>query len=316
MNHDSATLDHRLLGLLHAVRETHDEAARAALNELLRTDKASRDAMARLLVDEQALISRLRDDSIVSLLGAEPAVSATSPARPARWYSWRPATAAVAGIVFGMLCASVVFGYVVQRTVQRVPLPVFDAGFEGVKPLDKGLPHGPDEWGARAAEVVSEEKGVQPLEGHQMLRLQPELLGKLDEKLYAHAYQVIDLRSLPTGAASASRTVQVTASFCKTADGLTTRNYIRTFALNESPNSVTEKFWSKEENEDIVAMAQRFETKTVSSGWHPFSLEMPLPPSAQSLIIIFSANCPRQHAAASYLDDVQVSLISSEETLP
>ena len=132
MNHDSATLDHRLLALLHAVRETHDEAARTALNKLLRTDKASRDAMARLLVDEQALISRLRDDSIVSLLGTEPAVSATYAAKPARWYSWRPATAAAAGIVFGMLCTSVLFGYVVQRAVQRFPLAVFDPGFEGV----------------------------------------------------------------------------------------------------------------------------------------------------------------------------------------
>ncbi|MDP1588162.1 MAG: hypothetical protein Q8M07_10480, partial [Prosthecobacter sp.] len=65
-----------------------------------------------------------------------------------------------------------------------------------------------------------------------------------------------------------------------------------------------------------VAMAQRFETKTVKSGWHPFSVEMPLPASAQSLIIIFSANCPKQDAAVSYLDDVQVSLLSSENSLP
>jgi len=182
--------------------------------------------------------------------------------------------------------------------------------------LDKGLPHGPDEWGARSAEIVASEKGVQPMAGKHMLRLQPSQLGKLDDKLYAHAYQVIDLRSLPTDSASAGQQVHVSASFCKTTDGINTRNYIRIFALNESPHSVTENFWSKEENEDIVAMAQRFETKTVKSGWHSFSVEMPLPPTAQSLIIIFSATSPKTDAATSYLDDVQVSLISSENPLP
>jgi hypothetical protein len=232
------------------------------------------------------------------------------------WLTWRPLTAAAAGIVFGMFCTSMVFGFVVQRAVKRTPVPVFDPGLEGLKPLDKGLPHGPDEWGARSAEIVSSEKGVQPMTGKHMLRLQPSLLGKLDDKLFAHAYQVIDLRSLPTDSASAGRTVDVSASFCKTTDGINTRNYIRIFALNESPHSITENFWSKEENEDIVAMAQRFETKTVKSGWHPFSVEMPLPPTAQSLIIIFSATSPKTDAATSYLDEVQVSLISSENPLP
>jgi hypothetical protein len=43
---------------------------------------------------------------------------------------------------------------------------------------------------------------------------------------------------------------------------------------------------------------------------------MPLPPTAQSLVIIFSATSPKTAAATSYLDDVQVSLISSENPLP
>jgi hypothetical protein len=315
MNIPSSPLDLRLTTLLQKVRDEQDDQARSELNALLLTDAAARRAMAVALVNEQVLISHLRDQSIVSILNTDSFPKAAVP-KTARWFAWRPLTAAAAGIVFGMLCTSVLFGYVAQRAVQRIPIPVFDPGFEGLKPLDKGLPHGPDEWGARSALIVSAEKGVQPLAGKQMLRLQPALLGKLDEKLYAHAYQVIDLRSLPTEVTSAGRKVQVTASFCKATDGLNPRNCIRLFALNESPDSVTDNFWSKEENEDIVAMAQRFETKAVKSGWHPVSVEMPLPPSAQSLIIIFSANCPKQDAAASYLDDVQVSLLTSENPLP
>ena len=106
MNHDDSSSSHRsleqrLLHLLQAVRDTHDTSARAELNTLLRENADARSTMARLMVDEQALISRLRDDSIVALL--EPAPEAESPLRTtSRWFAWRPLTAAAAGIVFGM----------------------------------------------------------------------------------------------------------------------------------------------------------------------------------------------------------------------
>lgn len=43
------------------------------------------------------------------------------------WLSWRPLTAAAAGIVFGMFCTSVVFGYSMPRMVERV-LNLVNAG--------------------------------------------------------------------------------------------------------------------------------------------------------------------------------------------
>jgi len=307
----------RLQDLIEAWRDASLSTEQAVeLNAMLRESDSARELFRRESEMHGLLHAAVTASMVeVSAEHRAPFVSVRAQGT-SRWYAWRPLTAAAAGIVFGMFCTSMVFGFVVQRAVKITPVPVFDPGLEGLKPLDKGLPHGPDEWGARSAEVVSSEKGVQPMTGKHMLRLQPSLLGKLDDKLFAHAYQVIDLRSLPSDSASAGRKVHVSASFCKTTDGINTRNYIRIFALNESPHSVTENFWSKEENEDIVAMAQRFETKTVKSGWHSFSVEMPLPPTAQSLIIIFSATSPKTEVATSYLDDVQVSLISTENPLP
>ncbi|TAE78638.1 MAG: hypothetical protein EAZ65_04575 [Verrucomicrobia bacterium] len=58
----------RLLELLSAARDHGDPQARAALNDWLRRDSAARAIMARLLVDEQALIDRLREDGIVAIL--------------------------------------------------------------------------------------------------------------------------------------------------------------------------------------------------------------------------------------------------------
>ena len=68
MNNNSTSLEMRLLSLLHRVREERDEAARADLNALLREEAEARKIMPRLLVDEQALVSQLRDESIVALI--------------------------------------------------------------------------------------------------------------------------------------------------------------------------------------------------------------------------------------------------------
>ena len=54
------TLGHRLLRLLQAARDTQDASARAELNMLLRDNPEARPIMARLMVDEQALIEALR----------------------------------------------------------------------------------------------------------------------------------------------------------------------------------------------------------------------------------------------------------------
>ena len=103
------TLEHRLLRLLQAARDTQNPSARAELNMLLRDNPEARPIMARLMVEEQALISRLRDDVIVELLEPTRAQQTTPPMR-SRWLAWRPLTAVAAGILFGLFGASMVFG--------------------------------------------------------------------------------------------------------------------------------------------------------------------------------------------------------------
>lgn len=61
-------IEHQLLELLGEVRANDDPSARSQLNTILRKDPAARRIIARLLVDEQAIISRLRDDGITAML--------------------------------------------------------------------------------------------------------------------------------------------------------------------------------------------------------------------------------------------------------
>jgi hypothetical protein len=234
---------------------------------------------------------------------------------PASSFQWRSLGAAAAGLVFGLICSTVVFGYVTERdAIKKTAMPVFDPGLEGIKPLDTGLPHNVNEWGVRSAQIVTAEHGVQPLQGQRMLKLEPSLLGKNDENLYAHAYQVLDLRLLPSVAVSENREVLVSASFCAALSKSKAKNYIRVFALNEPPGTATEDFWSKAENNEVVSLTQRFEIEPGDTAWHPVSAKMPLPSGTQSLVIVFSATAPRKGsdpAPASYLDEVNVSLLTS-----
>jgi len=313
MNEDSSSLDLRLLSLLHAVRDEHDEPARTALNELLRSEPAARAAMARLLVDEQALIHQLRDEGIVSLLEPAPSLRPVKGTRAPRWRSWRPLTSAAAGVVIGTLSTSLVYGFVTQRIpeVRTIPLPVFDPDLEGVAPLEDGLPNDPGSWGVDSAAFVTTENGISPKDGSRMLRLEPIPKEKEVKNHTSRVYQVLDLRSLPTGGIIDGDEVRVTASFTA-AGGTNSRYLIRAVALEETPEEAMDNFWSKTENDDVISVSQRFDAVPGDESWQTFSLKLPLQPGAHTLVLILGAVPPSDPAVPAdvhYLDDVQVSLL-------
>jgi len=189
------SLEQRLLHLLQAVRGTHDTSARAELNTLLRENADARSTMARLMVDEQSLISRLRDDSIVALL--EPAPKAETPLRTSpRWFAWRPLTAAAAGLVIGLFSASMVFGFG-ARSVEKV-ISLLQESFEsGPAPLVKGIPQEVNLWSGDFSEIVETYEGVKPKDGTKMARvLRSDFEGKASSKpsLQGDLMRVVDVR--------------------------------------------------------------------------------------------------------------------------
>ena len=201
MKHDDSSSSHqsleqRLLHLLQAVRDTHDTSARAELNTLLRENADARSTMARLMVDEQSLISRLRDDSIVALL--EPAPKAETPLRTStRWFAWRPLTAAAAGLVIGLFSASMVFGFGV-RSLEKV-VSLFQESFEsGPAPLVKGIPQEVNLWSGDYSEIVEKYEGVKPKDGTKMVRmLRSDFEGKASSmpNRQGDLSRIIDVRS-------------------------------------------------------------------------------------------------------------------------
>ena len=191
------TLEHRLLRLLQAARDTQDASARAELNMLLRDNPEARPIMARLMVDEQALISRLRDDVIVELLEPTRAQQTPPPIR-SRWLAWRPLTAMTAGVVFGLFGASVLLGFGPGGRWTEKVTSLFVESFEsGPAPLMTGVPQELNRWSGDLSEAVGEQQGVKPAHGTKMIRmLRADFEGKSVTKLNTHGdlMKIVDVR--------------------------------------------------------------------------------------------------------------------------
>jgi len=192
------TLEHRLLRLLQAVRDTQDTSARSELNMLLRDIPEARPIMARLMVDEQALISRLREDSIVELLEPAP-THKTAPRMRARWFAWRPLTAMTAGVVFGLFGASVLLGFGPGGRRQEKVVTLLQESFEsGPAPLVTGVPQQLNQWSGDFSELVGEQQGVKPAHGTKMARvLRSDFEGKISSKrnFQGDLMRVVDVRA-------------------------------------------------------------------------------------------------------------------------
>lgn len=162
-------MEEQLLNLLQKVRDDGDEAARTELNELLRKHPEARTIMSRTLVDEQALVSHLRDESIVSILDAEVEVATSQPPmRPAmRLLDWpqQTAVALVAGAIVGLLGVGVVWAVNSPQSKARA-IHVANGDFETFSgPVEIGFPSHFSQWGGNPAEVIEE------ADGNRMLRL-------------------------------------------------------------------------------------------------------------------------------------------------
>jgi hypothetical protein len=327
MNSEPASLDRRLLALLHATRDEGDDSARAGLNRLLRDDPAARAAMARLLVDEQALVHTLRDRDIAALLDAVPSESSSVPPassdrrRPRPRRPWPPLWAAAAGLAFGAFGSSMVYGYIAQQRefVHVTPVEVFDPGFEDSEAaFDTNLPHAPGQWGVNAASVsVTAENGVRPLVGERMLRLGPR--DEAERIRTSRAYQMIDLRPLSAAASGDSAEIRVTASFAAARGDASARYRIHAVILAVPPESANRDFWEQAEELGAVSISRNFNVPPGEDRWHTHSLRVPVPPEAKTLVLVLGALPPEDPAAeaeAHYLDDVRVDLLGLSPARP
>ncbi len=124
-----------------------------------------------------------------------------------------------AGLVIGLLSASVVFAYVTPRRepVRSRLLPLADSSFEGGKPFPaQGLPTSSGRWSGDFCRVVGAEQGVAPIHGDKMLRFlrsDNEKTETGNATYVGEAAQVIDLRPFRAELAHGDAVVELSAWF-------------------------------------------------------------------------------------------------------
>lgn len=307
----------RLLTLLQKVRDERDDEARTELNGLLRTDSDARKTMAASLVNEQVIISHLRDESIVSILNPEP--MSVLPPKSTRGLQRNPLWAA-AGIVCGALCTSVVFGYAMSSLGNTITL-LHESFESGPAPLVRGTPVESGMWSGDYSEIVGEQQSVKPETGKKMLRiLRADYEGKpKPEGSYAgDLYRLIDLRPYGHKFTNGSAVVQASAGFNSVSFPERERYScaVRVYALSAEMVMSGAPLNGASLRDGALATASKGmpQLDRDPRSWQRVESELRLPAVADFLLIHLSvSNLTNDEVKDAfrghYLDDVRVSLI-------
>ncbi len=272
----------------------------------------------------------LRDDSdfrrvylsylnVDSALEALPKESAPKPSTGLlRFPQWRPlATAAAAGVVLGLFCASVAWAIVLpSEPAARLVLPILTESFEkSATPLIKGFPTRTGEWGGDPAQVVGTVPKRLPIHGAAVLSL-----GSSPDSNLGYLQQIIDVSSLPQAEEGEMRTVEVIASFHAHETGEQERYTLRVATFNESPESVHNLWegipWREMDDNTLTMTKSGLTTSAEAESWQTISVAVEVPDNARSVVISLAAGRldPLAPKTLHYLDDVRADLVISPLT--
>lgn len=297
----------------------------AELHHLLRTDPAALDAWLHYtaLHAELAGGTALNGSALRVADGTEtraPRENQSNLAHPPpvrTWFAW--SAQAAAGLVAGLLAASVVWAYVLPPTAKTQTLLAED--FENpAEPLAIRTPLESGIWRGDAAEIVSGQNGVQPERGRRMMRfLRADFDGppKAPGGHIAVAYRLIDLRPFRGEFADGAAVVEVSGSFNASAfsDPEKYGCAISLYALDES--SVPDRagrLGSILTNEALaMARSSRTQLDRDPSTWQRVTTELRLPATTEFLVVRLHISqafesTERSVFTGSYVDDVRVVL--------
>jgi hypothetical protein len=281
----------------------------AELDRLLASDPALR----RRLIVEMGIDAGLCE--IARERAAQPSVVAR---RRSVWLSWRPLMAAAAGIVFGMFCTSMVFGYVVPRTMQKLHT-VLSEGFEsGVAKTAPGLPRETSRWSGDEVEVVASATGAKAHGGAKMLRfVSATYPGENSPRSqWGDVYRLVDVREL---AAEGRALARLSASFTQGALTGEERFACRVgaYALDQDLSTLPSPLnlaWLQQNNS---ATGSRRAVLTNSQHWQDVSVELPITRETR-YVMLHLAMVQEQpllksgsvQFRAHFMDDVKLEIVS------
>lgn len=252
-------------------------------------------------------------------------------ARRASWGSWRPITAAAAGLALGLFSATLVLGYVVPSLQTRIEL--FSDGFEsGAAPLADGKqPMDVGHWSGDYTELTGAVGKVKPASGKQMLRfVRADYEGQhLPESFSSDSFRLLDLRPHKKEFGEGTAVVRLSALFngdLSAAEGpfscvlklyALDADFVKERQSGAFTGSIRERMLAN-------SSSTRVRLDANPATWQKAGNELRLPPETDFLMIQVgmsndskSKTEPRDAFPAHYVDRVQVVLAHVPEvTLP
>jgi len=298
-----------------------DEAQR--LETALKTDDALADLYIRHVELDVALEAKA-----ASAEGTRELLTAPVAHRTFAWLSWRPLAAAAAGLVFGMFCTSMVFGYVMPRamaTASRL-FALVDGSFEKqTGRLPSGFPTEFGVWSGDESEVV-ENSAANSKDGKRMLRfVRAEREPALPNYGAASCdvYQLVDLRSLKAQANPGETTLELSVQFLDAREtaGEPIKFISRLSVFTGSPDALPAE-WPLTQKEALAAASASFDSSGgAPRSWHNVTTKVLLPPQADFAVVHLVAHKPKNSGnttatfGSQFADDVRLTL-KTQPTLP
>jgi hypothetical protein len=302
---------------------TMSEEARRELEERLLHSAADRERFWQL-AETHALVH----EGIQQQL-AEPAAHVVHAERPVLrgwrprsvWFQWRPLTAAAAGVVFGMLCTSMVFAYAAPRfagakaAVWRLVSESFESGMVETLP---GLPRQTGVWSGDTARVVTAEQDLNPKDGVKMLRFVSATFAGENAKqsAWGDVYRLVDLHGRVGEGTSVLR---LSASFdgVRFPAGDEYACFVELCALEEDPADAPQPLTLSWVRENSASVAARKIPMVGDGAWQVAVVDVPVSPQTRFVLAHlavqrqkpFPPSEPVQFGA-HYLDDVKIELLS------
>jgi len=241
------------------------------------------------------------------------------------WLSWRPLTAAAAGIVFGMFCASLAWAVAspsAMATVSRL-FALVDGSFEKTGGrVASGFPSEFGKWSGDEAEVAAGEAkdGRQAL---RFVRAEGDAAVANSPANSCDVYQLVDLRSLKTDAAGGEATLEMSAQFldARSAKGADVTFTCRLYVFSGSPESLRGE-WPLTRKEAMAAGSGTVQsTGGAPQTWRSVTAKVLLPAQADFAVVqLVAGKGPASDNKAAefgeqFADDVRLTL-KTQPTLP
>jgi hypothetical protein len=233
------------------------------------------------------------------------------------WLSWRPLTAAAAGLVIGVFSATAVWAFAAVKSPRVLEVPLADAGFEAGTPIPSGsVPQRPGLWSGDPCSIVEAQGRVRPREGRHMLKF---LAASTTGDFAGSKNMATDLWQIIALPGSGARTVRIRAWF--NADTDKQAPFHIAAVAGDDASASAKELWEQRYSEGgslAFARSMTFVDHDPAT-WEAGELTLRVPPQARVLVIGIAAyRLPVVAASewfpAQFVDDVNVSV--TEEVLP